>query len=116
VARFWFSGIVARHFGESFPWNTLLVNVTGSFAIGLFASLTGPEGRWMVNTTGRQFFMIGICGGYTTFSSFSLQTLDLMRENQWLYAGANVLFSVLTCLVAVWLGHLLAQTLNTHGH
>ena len=113
VARFWFSGVVARQFGETFPWNTLLVNVTGSFAIGLFATLTGPDGRWLVDKEGRQFFMVGICGGYTTFSSFSLQTLDLVREGQWLYAGANILFSVVSCLLAVWLGHLLAQAINT---
>jgi CrcB protein len=113
VARFWFSGVIARQFGETFPWNTLLVNVTGSFAIGLFATLTGPDGRWLVNTQGRHFFMIGVCGGYTTFSSFSLQTLDLVREGQWLYAGANILFSVTSCLLAVWLGHLLAEAINT---
>ena len=113
VARFWFSGVVARQFGETFPWGTILVNVSGSFAIGFFATLTSSEGRWLVPATFRQFFMIGICGGYTTFSSFSLQTLNLVEDGEWLYAGANVVFSVIPCLLAVWLGHLLAVALNS---
>jgi fluoride exporter len=113
VARYWFSGVVARQFGETFPWGTILVNVTGSFVIGFFATVTGPDGRWLVRPWFRQqFFMLGICGGYTTFSSFSLQTLNLAEEGEWLYAGANVLVSVVTCLLAVWLGHALAATLN----
>ena len=113
VGRYWLSGVVARHFGETFPWGTIFVNVSGSFVIGMFATLSGPEGRWLVSPAFRQqFFMLGICGGYTTFSSFSLQTLNLAEEGQWLYAGANVLLSVICCLVAVWLGHLLGATLN----
>jgi len=113
VARFWFSGVVARHVGETFPWGTILVNVSGSFVIGFFATLTSPDGRWFVPASFRQFFMIGICGGYTTFSSFSLQTLNLMEDGEWLYAGGNVMFSVILCLAAVWLGHLLAMGLNS---
>ena len=113
VGRFWFSGLVARQFGETFPWGTILVNVSGSLAIGFFATMTGPEGRWLVPGWFRQqFFMLGICGGYTTFSSFSLQTLTLAEEGEWLYAGANVVLSVVSCLVAVWLGHVLASVLN----
>ena len=68
-ARYWLSGVVARAFGETFPWGTLLVNVSGSFIIGLFATLTAPDGRMFVGTNARQFVMIGLCGGYTTFSS-----------------------------------------------
>jgi len=113
VARFWFSGWIARHFGETFPWGTLLVNVSGSFAIGLFATVTGLDGAWLVSPSARQFFMIGICGGYTTFSSFSLQTLTLARDGQWLFAGANAVFSLVLCLAAVWLGHLLAESINS---
>jgi CrcB protein len=112
VARFWASGFVARCFGETFPWGTLIVNVSGSFIIGVFAALTGPEGRWMAAPSFRQFFMIGICGGYTTFSSFSLQTLDLARDGEWFYAAANTVLSVLLCLVGVYLGHLLAAQFN----
>jgi len=112
AARFWLSGAVARYLGETFPWGTLLVNVSGSLAIGFFATLTDPGGRLLISPTGRQFFMIGICGGYTTFSSFSLQTLKLLQEREWLHAGANVAGSVLLCLMAVWLGHILAQMIN----
>lgn len=112
VARFWASGIIARHFGETFPWGTLIVNISGSFAIGLFATLTTPDGRWMVAPSGRVFFMAGICGGYTTFSSFSLQTLKLVQDREWLHAGLNVIGSAALCLIAVWLGHVLAETIN----
>src|SRR5262245_10362430 len=109
VARFWLSGVVARQFGETLPWGTVLVNVSGSFAIGLFATLTGPDGRWFVPSWFRQqFFMLGVCGGYTTFSSFSLQTLNLIFDGEWFFALGNVLLSVICCLAAVWLGHAFA--------
>jgi CrcB protein len=113
IARFAGSGFVARLFGETFPWGTLLVNVTGSFVIGFFATLTGTEGRWLAPPSARQFVMIGICGGYTTFSSFSLQTLSLARDGEWFKAGANTVLSFALCLIAVWLGHLLAANLNS---
>lgn len=82
--RFWVSGVTARHFGEAFPLGTLIVNVTCSFIIGFFAEVTGPDGMLLVRPIIRQFFMIGVCGGYTTFSSFSLQTLSLARDGEWL--------------------------------
>ncbi len=103
-ARFWASGVVANRFGETFPYGTLFVNVTGSFLIGAFAALADPTGATLVSPRVRQFVMIGICGGYTTFSSFSLQTLDLARDGDWLRAGLNSVFSLICCLVAVWLG------------
>ncbi len=112
VARFWFSGFVAQRFGETFPFGTLLVNISGSFVIGFFATLTGPDGRVLAAPSFRQFFMIGVCGGYTTFSSFSLQTLSLANDGEWLYAGLNIVFSVILCLVAVWLGHLAATLIS----
>ncbi len=111
-ARYWCSGIVARMFGETFPWGTLLINVTGSLVIGFFNTITGPDGRLLVATTARQFVMIGICGGYTTFSSFSLQTLNLARDGEWLRAGGNVVLSVVFCLLAVWIGHVAAASIN----
>jgi CrcB protein len=112
VLRFACSGWIAERIGETFPWGTLIVNVSGSFIIGLFFTLTGPDGRLLVGTPARQFVMIGICGGYTTFSSFSLQTLNLVRDGEWLPALANVLASVVLCLIAVWLGHVTAMALN----
>jgi CrcB protein len=111
VARFW-CGVAARLFGETFPWGTLFVNVTGSFLIGLFATLTGPDGRIFVGSTTRQFVMIGLIGGFTTFSSFSIQTLNLLNDGQWLYGAGNIVGSVVLCLLAVWLGHMLALSLN----
>src|SRR2546425_11905027 len=89
LARWWFSGFIAGTVGQTFPWGTLLVNVSGSFVIGLFATVTGAEGRWLAPAPFRQFFLLGVCGGYTTFSSFSLQTLSLAQEGQWFRAGAN---------------------------
>jgi CrcB protein len=112
VARYWCSGVAARLVGETFPWGTFAVNVVGSFIIGFFATLTGPDGRVYVGTTGRQFVMVGICGGYTTFSSFSLQTLNLLNDGEGFRAGANVGLSVLCCMVAVWVGHLAAASMN----
>lgn len=112
VARYWSSGVIARTVGETFPWGTLLVNVSGSLAIGLIWTLTGPDGRVLMGTAGRQFLMIGILGGFTTFSSFSLQTLTLLQDGQWMSAAFNVVGSVLLCLVAVWLGHMLGLAIN----
>ena len=116
VGRFWLSNFVAVRFGETFPWGTILVNITGSLIIGAFAAFTDPDGRMLASPGFRQFFMIGICGGYTTFSSFSLQTLRLMQDREWLYAGANVVLSVILCLIAVWLGYLLGATFNSMKH
>jgi fluoride exporter len=113
LTRFWFSGWVANTLGQTFPWGTLLVNVTGSFVIGLFATMTAPEGRFMAPASFRQFFMLGVCGGYTTFSSFSLQTLTLAQEGQWFKAGANSVLSLGLCLAAVWLGHIAALSINS---
>lgn len=112
MARYWCSGFVAAHFGETFPWGTMTVNVVGSFIIGCFATLTGPDGRLLVSAEVRQFVMVGLCGGYTTFSSFSLQTLSLMRDDQWGTASINIALSIAVCLVAVWLGHVVAATFN----
>jgi len=111
-ARFLVSGLAAGHFGETFPWGTLIVNATGSFVIGFFSTLTGPDGRVFVGSQGRQFVMTGICGGYTTFSSFSLQTLNLVRDGEMALAGANIGLSFAVCLAAVWIGHIAAAALN----
>jgi CrcB protein len=110
--RYWLSGVVAQRFGESFPWGTLMVNITGSFLIGFFAALTGPGGRVLVPPGFRIFIMAGVFGGYTTFSAFSLQTLNLARGGEWFHAGANALLSFALCLAGVWLGHILGTALN----
>ena len=112
LTRYSMSGAIASAFGETFPWGTLLVNILGSFVIGFFATLTATDGRLFVSATTRQFVMTGLCGGFTTFSSFSLQTLNLMRDDELLAAGGNIAGSVVLCLIAVWIGHITAAAIN----
>ena len=112
LLRFWCSGLIARSLGETFPWGTLVVNVVGSVLIGLFAVVTGPDGRLLAGSTTRQFVMVGIFGGFTTFSSFSLQTLALIQAGEWRLAAANIAGSLLLCLLGVWLGHAAGLLIN----
>ncbi len=112
MGRHWCNGVIARLAGVDFPWGTLLVNVAGSLVIGLAAAVMGTEGRWPMSVTGQQFVMVGLCGGYTTFSAFSLQTLTLIQSHQWGAAVANILVSVVLCLGAVWVGYLAGLALN----
>ena len=112
VGRYWCSGFIATHIGETFPWGTLVVNVVGSLLIGLVAALAIPEGRFLIGPTARQFLMIGVFGGFTTFSSFSLQVLNLARDGEWLYASTYIAGSLLFCLVGVWLGYGLGVAMN----
>jgi CrcB protein len=101
--------------GSVFPWGTLFVNVLGSFVIGFYATLTGPGGRIFAGTRQRQFVMAGICGGFTTFSMFSLETFLLVQIGNLPAAGLNIGASIITWLAAVWLGHTLASRLNRLG-
>jgi fluoride exporter len=92
-----------------FPFGTVLINVLGSFVIGYFGTFTLQSGRYAASDNVRLFVMVGICGGFTTFSSFSLQTFDLMRSGAWSRALANVVVSVVLCIAAVGAGHMLAH-------
>lgn len=112
TTRYWVSGFVARAVGETFPWGTLSVNAMGSLLIGLFAALTGPDGRLLLGSSARQFILLGVFGGFTTFSSFSLQTLSLAQDGEWLAAATNIGLSLLLCLTGVWLGHALGLAMN----
>jgi fluoride exporter len=112
ILRFWCSGLVARTFGETFPWGTLLVNIVGSFLISFVAVVAGPDGRLLISPMVRQGVMVGVFGGFTTFSSFSLQTLNLARDGEWALAGANISMSIVLCLIGVWLGHASGTALN----
>jgi len=104
MARYGLSGFVANRIGETFPWGTLVVNVSGAFVIGLLAALVAPAGALPGDATVRQFAIIGLCGGYTTFSSFSLQTLNLARDREWGRVFGNIAASVAVCVLAVWAG------------
>jgi CrcB protein len=108
MARLWLSVHVALLTGLGFPWGTILVNILGSLVIGFVATLTGPNGRVVVPVDAQAFVMVGLCGGFTTFSAFSLQTLELARDGRLMQAGANVVLSVVLCLSAVAFGHWLA--------
>lgn len=96
--------------GDAFPWATLVVNVAGSAVIGLVATLGVPDARWFVPAEGRQFLVLGVLGGFTTFSAFSLQSLNLLQDGRWLPAGVYVAGSVLLCLLGVWAGHAAGST------
>ncbi|HON06665.1 MAG TPA: fluoride efflux transporter CrcB [Verrucomicrobiota bacterium] len=113
IIRWGISGLIATKIGEIFPFGTIFVNITGSFAIGFIATLTSSDGRIFLHSDIRQFLMFGVLGGYTTFSSFSLQTLNLIKDNEIFLACANVIISVILCLLAVWLGHIMASKINS---
>ncbi len=98
--------------GAAFPWGTLLVNVLGSFVIGGYATLTAPEGRWVVTREVRAFVMVGLCGGLTTFSIFSLETLLLVSEGRRVVAGGNLALAFLLWIPAAWAGHMIGVRLN----
>jgi CrcB protein len=112
VARYGCSVLAARWLGGGFPHATLFVNVAGSFAIGLLAALATSDGRPALGTDARAFVIVGVLGGFTTFSSFSLETLNLARSGALADAGLNVVLSVVLCLAAVWLGFAAAAALN----
>ena len=112
AARFWISGLVAQRYGTTFPFGTLAVNITGSFVVGIVAGMSASEGRWLLAPSARVFLIIGVCGGYTTFSAFSLQTLALAQEGEWVRAAANSIASFTLCLAAVWLGYSVGALCN----
>jgi CrcB protein len=112
-ARMFLSNWIANHFGQSFPWGTLIVNVTGCLIIGVFTGLTGPDGMVMTSPLTRQVVAIGVLGGFTTYSSFSLQTINLLTEGEVLYALANIILTLLLCLVGTWSGLILANLLQS---
>ncbi len=113
LARYLLS-LWALPISETLPLGTLLVNVTGSFLIGFFGTLTLSDGRFPVAENMRLFVMVGLCGGFTTFSAFSLQTLDFLRSGAVMRAALNVAASVLLCVAAVAAGHYIAARFN-HG-
>lgn len=111
VARYWLMVLMERMFGDTFPWGTLAVNVSGSVLIGVFVVMVGADERVTDLTLSQQFIALGIFGGFTTFSAFSLQTLLLMQSGNWVSAGANIAVSVGACLLGVWAGQKLGLAL-----
>jgi len=108
VARYWMAVGVARIAGETFPWGTLLINIIGSFVISYFGAMTLPDGARPAGIEMRLFVMVGLCGGFTTFSSFSMQTIELLRGGEVGRAIAYIIGSVALCLTGTVLGFYLA--------
>ena len=108
VARNGLSAWVAQRAGDSFPWGTLSVNLLGSLVVGALAGV-GDAPRWGLSVEARQFLMIGVLGGFTTFSAFSLQTLRLIQDGDWARAAGNVLLSVGLGLAAAAAGYRMAR-------
>ncbi len=114
LARYLLS-VAALPISQNLPWGTIGINIFGSFVIGLFGTLTLSHGRFPASDDVRLFVMVGLCGGFTTFSSFSLQTLDLLRSGATGRALINIVASVVLCVAAVTIGHLIATRLNGGG-
>jgi fluoride exporter len=111
LARYAIS-FLAVPISSELPWGTIIINIVGSFIIGFFGTLTLAHGRYPASEELRMFVMVGLCGGFTTFSAFSLQTLDLLRAGAITRAAMNIALSVVLCIIAVAAGHLIAAYFN----
>ena len=111
--RYWWSGLIAQRCGETFPFGTLAVNIVGSILIGIFAGLVTHIANGIVAAALLQFLVVGICGGLTTFSSFSLQTYSLITEGRWLSALSNIIFSTGLSFGGVSFGWQITQGVNS---
>jgi fluoride exporter len=109
LSRYWMSGVVAKRYGETFPMGTLVVNLLGCFLVGLLFYLL--EERFLVNQTVRTAILIGFLGGFTTFSSFGLQTFTLVQDGEFALAVLNLTASNLVGLLLVWAGYTLARVI-----
>lgn len=115
VARFGASMAALNALGPAYPWGTLVVNVVGSFLIGLYATLTEPGARYRPSPATRQFVLAGFCGGFTTFSIFSLESLLLLQRGTLALFVVHVLASLLLWLLAVWMGSGVGLWMNRLG-
>lgn len=109
LLRYWLSGLVARRFGETFPWGTMAVNLIGCFVTGAVFYLS--EERFLINPAARTVIMIGLLGGFTTFSSYGLQTFTLLRDGEVGLATLNIAVSNVAGLLMVWAGYVLSKAL-----
>jgi len=112
VGRYYGASLIMQLSGGTFPLGTMFVNVTGAIVIGFVAGLAAPESPFLISPRARLFLMTGVCGGYTTFSTFSLETFNLLNDGQWLTASLNAAGSVFLCITAVWIGMIAAQLLG----
>jgi CrcB protein len=112
IWRYWWSGLVAQRFGETFPFGTLVVNVVGSILVGVCSGLLIHISNSSIAIALQQLLVIGVCGGLTTFSSFSLQTFSLIADGRWLSALANIVFSTGLSFGCVALGWQITQGIN----
>ena len=112
VVRIAVAALVVAAFGSHFPFGILAVNILGSFAIGLAATITAPDGRFFAGPAARQFFMAGFCGGFTTFSFFSLETMELITTGRFPAAFLYVVLTLSLAMLAVWLGYLAGLRVN----
>ncbi len=110
VLRFWLGGYISERIGARFPYGTFVINITGSFLIGLVVTLLSERGHWSPNL--RYLIPIGFIGGYTTFSTFELETFQSLRDGELLSAFLNVILSVGVGFAAVWLGVVAGRTLE----
>ncbi|MBB2200649.1 fluoride efflux transporter CrcB [Gluconacetobacter tumulisoli] len=111
----YYMGLLTLSWSQRLPWGTILINVTGSFAIAFFSALTAAHARFPASNETRLIVMAGICGGYTTFSAFSLQTIDLARDGALGRALLNITFSLVLCLGATAVGYVSADGINQHS-
>jgi fluoride exporter len=107
--RYWWVGLVTQHLGETFPFGTLAVNISGSILAGVFSGFLMHVANSSLASALQQLLVIGVCGGFTTFSSFSLQTFILIVDRRWLLALSNIVFSTGLSFGSVALGWQIAQ-------
>lgn len=113
VARYSISEAIGLRFDNPFPWGTFIVNLTGSFAIGLLSTYAGPGARHLASNEGRLFLLTGFCGGYTTFSAFSIQTLQLLRAGDVTRAATYIASSIILCILGAWVGLAVGTSFGT---
>ena len=109
LLSYWLSGYVARQYGETFPWGTMAVNLIGCLVTG--AVFYATEERFLINPTVRTVILIGLLGGFTTFSSYGLQTFTLLRDGEYGLASLNIITSNVLGLFMVWAGYTLGKVL-----
>ena len=112
ICRYWWSGLVTQRLGDTFPFGTLFVNVVGSILVGIFSGLLVHMSNSSLSIALTQLLVVGVCGGLTTFSSFSLQTFLLIAEGRWLAALSNIVFSTGLSFGCVVLGWQITQGIN----